>query len=154
MLSRAFLKSSASTSRISLTNNSRTYASSTITTRSIRRRPLRAIALASAGLVGASALSLSLAPASDPAEPPLHELARTYVVYTLCAVPGLVDIAPKLLNTLLTVPLVRIPAEAVVRATFFDQFVGGDTAEGCVPLLRRLRAAGKGALLVYSSTLR
>ncbi len=32
----------------------------------------------------------------------------------------------------------------------FTQFVGGDTAPACLPLIRRLRAENKGALLVYS----
>lgn len=31
------------------------------------------------------------------------------------------------------------------------QFVGGDTAHACLPLIRRLRAENKGALLAYST---
>ncbi|KAG6854205.1 hypothetical protein C0991_009518 [Blastosporella zonata] len=41
-------------------------------------------------------------------------------------------------------------AETFVRLTFFDQFVGGDTAEKTLPLLYKLRAVNKGALFAYS----
>ena len=40
-----------------------------------------------------------------------------------------------------------------MRADFIKcriQFVGGDTAHECLPLIRRLRAENKGALLAYS----
>lgn len=56
----------------------------------------------------------------------------------------------QILSWLTAVPGVRTVTEAAVRATFFNQFVGGDTAEACVPLLRRLRARNMGALFAYS----
>ena len=40
--------------------------------------------------------------------------------------------------------------EAFVHITFFDQYVGGDTAQKTVPLLHNLRAANKGALFAFS----
>jgi proline dehydrogenase len=52
---------------------------------------------------------------------PLRELVRTYVVYSLCSIPALVDASPKILSTLMNVPVVNKIAEAVVRVTFFDQ---------------------------------
>ena len=80
----------------------------------------------------------------------LSSLLRSYVVYTLCSVPALVDYSPTVLATLTTIPGVKHVAEAIVRSTFFAQFVGGDSAEDTIPLLMRLREDNKGVLLAYS----
>ncbi|KAJ8088823.1 hypothetical protein PM082_014069 [Marasmius tenuissimus] len=80
----------------------------------------------------------------------LSTLVRTYVVYSMCSVPALVDSAPTLLQVFSSMPLIGTIAEALVRITFFDQFVGGDTALETVPLLHTLRASNKGALFAYS----
>ncbi|KAJ7447871.1 FAD-linked oxidoreductase [Mycena galericulata] len=77
-------------------------------------------------------------------------LVRTYVVYTMCSIPALVDNAPWLLDTLTSIPGIRWITEAIVRVTFFDQFVGGDSAEETLPLLQRLRRANTGSLFAYS----
>ncbi|KAL0945593.1 hypothetical protein HGRIS_014752 [Hohenbuehelia grisea] len=77
-------------------------------------------------------------------------LIRAYFVYAMCSIPALVDASPKILEVSMAVPGLKQVTEAVVRATFFEQFVGGDTAEGTLPLLVRLRAANKGALFAYS----
>ncbi len=53
--------------------------------------------------------------------PPLSELVRTYIVYTLCSVPFLVDWSPTILSTLMAIPGIKQITEAVVRVTFFDQ---------------------------------
>jgi proline dehydrogenase len=89
----------------------------------------------------------------------------------MCSIPGLVDASPALVAFCTSIPGLRQLTEAFVRATFFTQvrsrtpeavgrgidhrkpftqFVGGDTAPACLPLIRRLRAENKGALLVYS----
>ncbi|KAH9911649.1 FAD-linked oxidoreductase-like protein [Fomitopsis serialis] len=81
---------------------------------------------------------------------PLSSLIRSYVVYSMCSIPALVDWAPSILATLTTIPGLKQVTEAIVRVTFFDQFVGGDTAEDCLPLLEQLRAEGKGCLFAYS----
>ena len=52
---------------------------------------------------------------------PISSLIRSYVVYTMCAIPALVDYSPAILSTLLAVPGVRQLTEAFVRVTFFDQ---------------------------------
>jgi hypothetical protein len=52
---------------------------------------------------------------------PLRELIRTYVVYSLCSFPTLVDWSPQILETLMKIPIVSNITEAVVRVTFFDQ---------------------------------
>ncbi|EJD04539.1 FAD-linked oxidoreductase [Fomitiporia mediterranea MF3/22] len=81
---------------------------------------------------------------------PLGVLFRSYIVYAMCSIPILVDYSPSILTSLLSVPGVKHVTEAFVRATFFSQFVGGDTALETVPLLERLRAENKGALFGYS----
>ncbi|KAF5385604.1 hypothetical protein D9757_006782 [Collybiopsis confluens] len=81
---------------------------------------------------------------------PLRNLIRAYVVYTMCSFPSLVDASPNLLNAFMGIPVVRSVTEAFVRATFFGQFVGGDTAQGSLSLLHSLRERNKGALFAYS----
>ncbi|KAF8972552.1 FAD-linked oxidoreductase-like protein [Flammula alnicola] len=82
--------------------------------------------------------------------PSFGSLVRAYAVFSICSVPSLVDASPKILATLSSIPGVRQITEAFVRVTFFDQFVGADTAEGAIPLLRSLRAANQGVLFAYS----
>ncbi|KAG6855380.1 hypothetical protein H0H87_003919 [Tephrocybe sp. NHM501043] len=76
-------------------------------------------------------------------------LIRSYAVFTMCSIPALVDNSPRLLE-LAMLPGISWLAETFVRMTFFDQFVGGDTAEKTLPLLYKLRAVNKGALFAYS----
>ncbi|KAH9982077.1 FAD-linked oxidoreductase-like protein [Lactifluus volemus] len=82
--------------------------------------------------------------------PPLSKLITSYVVYSMCSIPGLVDASPALLAFCTSIPGLRQLTEAFVRATFFTQFVGGDTARACLPLVRKLRAENKGTLFAYS----
>lgn len=97
-----------------------------------RGRASRVGAVAIAGLIGGSLLFYGQKPVySDtrdderyivPRQPtPLSSLIRTYVVYTLCSMPTLVDWSPAILNTLLSIPGARQITEAGVRATFFSQ---------------------------------
>ncbi|KAK0192057.1 FAD-linked oxidoreductase-like protein [Armillaria mellea] len=81
---------------------------------------------------------------------PLRELVRSYIVYTMCSFPVLIDLSPTMLDVLTSIPGVKQVTEALVRITFFDQFVGGDTALQTLPLLKNLRSANKGALFAYS----
>ncbi|KAL1714374.1 FAD-linked oxidoreductase-like protein [Schizophyllum commune] len=114
------------------------------------RRPLLGAAFAAGALGATHTLHADAPPAAVSPSEPLSAYVRTYVVYSLCSIPFVVDASPKLLTWLTAVPGVRTVTEAAVRATFFNQFVGGDTAEACVPLLRRLRARNMGALFAYS----
>lgn len=52
---------------------------------------------------------------------PLPTLLRSYIVYTMCSVPALVDWSPTVLSILMTIPIVRDVTEAIVRLTFFAQ---------------------------------
>ncbi|KAF8878433.1 FAD-linked oxidoreductase-like protein [Infundibulicybe gibba] len=87
---------------------------------------------------------------NDEPKTSLRSLIRSYVVYTMCSMPILIDNSPRVLEVLSSIPLVKQITEAFVRATFFDQFVGGDTALETVPLLHSLRSANTGAIFVYS----
>lgn len=129
----------------------------------LRRRVGLGLGL-SAGALSASAIYLanadSQAPLSHPDCPiepniPISTLLRQYTVYTLCALPPLVDAAPALLRTLLPLPVIGTIAEAFVRHTFFAQLVGGDTPKAALAQLRETRVGpggggGQGVLLWYS----
>lgn len=80
-------------------------------------------------------------------------LVRTYLVYTLCSIPLLIDYAPSLLHTFTHSPIpgVKQITEAIVRRTFFAQFVPGETVEECLPTMKDLRKVGIGAVLNYSA---
>jgi hypothetical protein len=101
---------------------------------------------------------------------PLSKLLTSYVVYSACSIPGLVDASPDLLALCTSIPGLRQLTETFVRVTFFKQvffhllldeigvlitgnavqFVGGDTVHECLPLIRKLRAENKGTLLAYA----
>lgn len=68
----------------------------------------------------------------------------------MCAIPSLVDASPRILEALTNVPGIKQVTEAFVRVTFFDQFVAGDSAEGTLSTLRKLRKENIGALFAYS----
>ncbi|KIJ21265.1 hypothetical protein PAXINDRAFT_151849 [Paxillus involutus ATCC 200175] len=80
----------------------------------------------------------------------LLTLLRTYFVYGIISVPVLVDHAQDMLDVLLKVPLLGGVVEAIVRRTFFQHFVGGETVHDVYPLIAELRDENKGVLLVYS----
>ncbi|RXW18987.1 hypothetical protein EST38_g6864 [Candolleomyces aberdarensis] len=94
--------------------------------------------------------SESLPSPQTPHEQPLKAIIRAYLVYSACSIPALVDYSPKILDTLSRVPGLKQLTYGIVRVTFFEQFVGGETASAALPLLRSLRAANKGALFAYS----
>ncbi|KAF8272420.1 FAD-linked oxidoreductase-like protein [Lactarius quietus] len=120
------------------------------------RRPSR-ISIAGGGALAASfvlgySVYADVSPPSTERTPttPLSKFLTSYVVYSLCSIPGLVDASPALLAFCTSVPGLRQLTEAFIRATFFTQFVGGSTAISCIPLIHRLRAENKGALFAYS----
>ncbi|KAI1790477.1 FAD-linked oxidoreductase [Ganoderma leucocontextum] len=135
-------------------------------TRFLSSRGLTAIATASAIAVGTSMFAQDARagarelrelseknPVGTTRDRPLSSLStliRAYVVYSVCSVPALVDWSPAILETLSAVPGLRQITEAVVRATFFDQFVGGDSAEAAIPLIDELRSQNTGCLFAYS----
>ncbi|KAL5534774.1 hypothetical protein ACEPAG_1238 [Sanghuangporus baumii] len=87
----------------------------------------------------------------EESEEPLSTLLRTYIVYSMCSIPWLVDNSSKILDVLMSIPLVKQITEAVVRATFFAQFVGGETAQDMLRILERMRTENKGAIIHFSA---
>ncbi|KAK0553183.1 proline dehydrogenase [Tilletia horrida] len=83
---------------------------------------------------------------------PLSALLRSYVVYTLCRFPWLVDAGPALIDWTesTSLPFVSTISNWIFRKTFFDQFVGGETAEECIPVIQGLDKMGLGTIFVYS----
>ncbi|TDL22291.1 FAD-linked oxidoreductase [Rickenella mellea] len=123
-------------------------------------RATRLVSVTFAGLLGGSTILYThkKAQADTPLDDqiiqqqrtPLSSLLRSYAVYTMCSMPVLVDNSPTILATLVSIPGIRLITEAFVRATFYAQFVGGETAQSSVPLLQKLRSENKGALFAYS----
>ncbi len=62
-------------------------------------------------------------PLEEPTPTPLSKLLTSYVVYSACSVPGLVEASPSLLAFCTSTPGLRQLTEALVRATFFEQVV-------------------------------
>jgi hypothetical protein len=62
-------------------------------------------------------------PSEEHVPTPLSNLLTSYVVYSMCSVPALVDASPALLAFCTSVPGLRQLTEAFVRATFFRQVV-------------------------------
>lgn len=95
-------------------------------------------------------------PSSDATGPlasvPFSSLARSYLVYTLCSIPAIVDHSPRLLDLLThsSIPGVPTLTYSLVRQTFFKQFVGGESVTDCHETMTSLRRKGCGTLLAYS----
>lgn len=58
---------------------------------------------------------------SDRQQAPLSALIRTYVVYSMCSIPFIVDYSPSILSALSSVPGIKQITELLVRVTFFNQ---------------------------------
>ncbi|KAG8776921.1 hypothetical protein FRC12_000621 [Ceratobasidium sp. 428] len=106
-------------------------------------------ALSLVSLAGAAVYADALE-SSESTRAPLSTLLRSYFVYSVCSVPAFVNYSPTLLEACASIPGLKQTSEAIVRRTFFAQFVGGDTCEDALPLIAELRRQNKGTLLAYS----
>lgn len=102
------------------------WSSQTSTFSRYTRRPPRILivgggALAASFVLGYSVYADALPPSTERAPTPLSKLVTSYVVYSLCSIPGLVDASPALLAFCSSVPGLRQLTEAFVRATFFTK---------------------------------
>lgn len=107
------------------------YSSSSTTSRVPRLSPRvqRGTGLLTAGAlitVGGTIYADSAPPDNGTDTPPtttqtVGSLIRSYLVYTMCSVPALVDYSPQLLAFLTSIPGIKQITETVVRVTFFDQ---------------------------------
>lgn len=90
-------------------------------------RPSRISIVGGGAFAASSVLSYYVyadaSPTTERAHTPLSKLVTSYVVYSLCSIPGLVDASPTLLAFCTSVPGLRRLTEAFVRATFFTQVV-------------------------------
>lgn len=160
------------------TFRSKPYSTSSATSSSKRRRvsPLLPVAILS-GLATAYLLSpsvsasvgndndeitaLTTSSSSSPSPSPLNSLTsaptshilRSYLVYSACSIPPLIDNAPGLLHffTHSPIPGLKGITEAIVRRTFFAQFVPGENVGECTPKMEELRERNIGAVLNYSA---
>ena len=81
---------------------------------------------------------------------PIPSLLRSYFVFRACRIPPLVRNARPLLALCSRLVGPSLTSE-LVRATFFAQFVGGETEDELLPLMARLHALGVGSILDYAA---
>ncbi|CAO1632394.1 unnamed protein product [Sympodiomycopsis kandeliae] len=81
-----------------------------------------------------------------------RDLVRSYVVYSLCSFPSLIDIAPALIEWAWSsyIPGVKFMAELVIKFTFFEQFVGAEKLEESHQVVEKLAKNNIGTLFNYS----
>jgi len=78
------------------------------------------------------------------------ELVRAYAVFQLSAINPLVRYSRQLLDLSYAVAGKAV-TEWLLRQTFFGHFCAGEDADDIVPTVRRLEAAGIGAILDYAA---
>jgi proline dehydrogenase len=90
---------------------------------------------------------------SNIASIPTTDLVRAYLVYTVCGMPAVVDAAPALLDAFSKsrVPGVAAITNAVIRRTFFSQFVAGEDLPETMETISHMNARGIGGLLNYGA---
>lgn len=81
-----------------------------------------------------------------------RDLIRSYIVYSLCSFPSLIDVSPRLIDWAWNsyIPGVRLLAELAIQYTFFEQFVGAETLEQSRPVVEKLARDNIGTLFNYS----
>jgi proline dehydrogenase len=70
--------------------------------------------------------------------------------FAFCSVPIWVDMSEPLYNITSKIPIVSSISNAFVMRTFFNQFLGGETTEDCIPKIEDLRKRQIGTLLGYN----
>lgn len=135
--------------------------SSSSTSRHPRPRLRRLVPLVLLASFTLSFIPSTYAESSDPSSPLLNSvqsaptltLLRSYFVYTLCSLPALIDNAPSLLHTFTHSPIPGLKGftEAIVRRTFFAQFVPGESVRECRETMTELRKREVGSVLNYSA---
>ncbi|KAF9187548.1 hypothetical protein BGZ50_001895 [Haplosporangium sp. Z 11] len=77
------------------------------------------------------------------------DLLLSMLVYKLCTLDLLVEMAPKLISLAEAMHLTA-PVYWVVRKTFFAHFCGGESADGCIDTMSTLKGAGINSILDLS----
>ncbi|KAF9363007.1 hypothetical protein BGX34_005079 [Mortierella sp. NVP85] len=74
------------------------------------------------------------------------ELFRSLLVYRICTINPLVNVAPKLIHLAERMHC-SPPVYWTIRKTFFVQFCGGETAEDCIGTMKEFKSAGIHSIL-------
>ncbi|KAF8940898.1 FAD-linked oxidoreductase-like protein [Dissophora ornata] len=77
------------------------------------------------------------------------DLMLSMLVYKLCTIGLLVDLAPKLISLAEMMHLTP-PVYWIIRRTFFAQFCGGESADDCTGTMNALKSAGINSILDLS----
>lgn len=76
------------------------------------------------------------------------ELRKAHLLFSSLAFPWLVNILKKVTTFALKV---HLPIKGIIKATVYNQFVGGETIEECTPQIKKLEAQHVRAILDYSA---
>ncbi|EGF80476.1 hypothetical protein BATDEDRAFT_2340, partial [Batrachochytrium dendrobatidis JAM81] len=74
------------------------------------------------------------------------ELINSMTVFTMCTMPGLVNAAPSMIETAHKLG-VSAPLNALIKATFFKHFCGGENLNEVLPTMHAFQTAGIGSIL-------
>ncbi|KAL2912652.1 proline dehydrogenase [Polyrhizophydium stewartii] len=77
---------------------------------------------------------------------PTSELLNSLAVFQMCALPGLVAATPAILDTAERLGA-SAPLNAVIKATFFRHFCGGEDLPEVLPTMKAYESAGIGSIL-------
>ncbi|RSL83081.1 hypothetical protein CEP51_004718 [Fusarium floridanum] len=112
--------------------------------------------LAVAGLFLATSTSNTRNNSDDPrdisalSKLPFSKLVSGWIAFAFCSSPTWVDISEGLYNVVSKIPIVSSFTHVFVMRTFFNQFLGGETTEDCIPKIKALREDQVGTLLGYN----
>ncbi|KAF4974486.1 hypothetical protein FDECE_18663, partial [Fusarium decemcellulare] len=81
---------------------------------------------------------------------PFRKLFSGWTAFAFCSSPTWVDMSETLYNIVSKIPVVSSITHAFVMQTFFNQFLGGETTEDCIPKIEALRREQIGTLLGYN----
>ncbi|KAK2687850.1 hypothetical protein QWA68_013730 [Fusarium oxysporum] len=81
---------------------------------------------------------------------PFSKLFSGWIAFAFCSSPTWVDMSETLYNIASKVPILSSATHTFVMKTFFNQFLGGETTENCIPKIQYLRDRQVGTLLGYN----
>ncbi|KAH7111991.1 FAD-linked oxidoreductase-like protein [Dactylonectria macrodidyma] len=81
---------------------------------------------------------------------PVGKLFSGWAAFAFCSSPTWVDMSETLYNIVSKIPIVSSLRHAFVMRTLFNQFLGGETTEDCIPKIEALRKEQIGTLLGYN----
>ncbi|KAH7142711.1 FAD-linked oxidoreductase-like protein [Dactylonectria estremocensis] len=81
---------------------------------------------------------------------PISKLFSGWAAFAFCSSPTWVDMSETLYNVVSKIPILSSLTHVFVMRTFFNQFLGGETTEDCIPKIEALRKEQIGTLLGYN----